>query len=35
LSSIAVSLLELDHPLFGVHHISSWPVENALAPMEW
>ena len=28
-------ILELDHPLSGVLRISSWPVENALAYMNW
>lgn len=28
-------IIELDHPLSGVLHISSWPVENALAHMNW
>jgi hypothetical protein len=28
-------ILELDRPLSGVIRISSWPVENALAQMNW
>jgi hypothetical protein len=28
-------ILEMDHPLSGVLQISSWPVENVLAQMNW
>jgi hypothetical protein len=28
-------ILEMDRPLDGVMRISSWPVENALAGMNW
>jgi hypothetical protein len=28
-------ILEMDRPLDGVMRISSWPVENALAQMDW
>lgn len=28
-------ILELDHPLSGILRISSWPVENVLAHMNW
>jgi hypothetical protein len=28
-------ILEMDRPLDGVMRISGWPVENALAQMDW
>jgi hypothetical protein len=28
-------ILEMDRPLDGVMQISSWPVENVLAHMDW
>jgi hypothetical protein len=28
-------ILEMDRPLSGVLRISSWPIENVLAPMNW